>query len=99
MSMRRIREDQEGPAERTSVTLPRSLARRLETEAEVTGRSASAVVRDALQEYFARHEEEESLPPFVGIGDSGHTDTSERAEELIAEIIEERHPRHPRRRR
>jgi metal-responsive CopG/Arc/MetJ family transcriptional regulator len=84
------------PFERTSVTLYRSLVRLLDVEAEVTGRSASAIVRDALQEYFAR-QEPEPLPSFVGIGASGFTDTSARAEELVAEVVEERHPRKRRR--
>lgn len=77
------------PKERTTVSLPRSLARRLEREAEVTERPVSAVVRDALQEYFGR-QEPEPLPVFVGIGASGTTDTSERVHEVVGDMIEER---------
>lgn len=71
------------------MTLPRSLARRLSLEADVTGSSASAIVREALQGYFAR-QAPEPLPSFVGMGDSGRNDVAERADELLDEIMEER---------
>lgn len=67
-------------AERTTVTLPRSLARRLRLEAEALGRPISAVVREALEDYL---QSDALLPTFTGIGASGSSDTSERAEELI----------------
>lgn len=80
----------EGTA-RTTVSLPRRMAARLSYEADLTGRAVSAVVRDALERYFAG-QEEPPLPSFVGVGESGHGDTAERAEEIIGEIIEERFP-------
>ncbi|MFA5786211.1 MAG: hypothetical protein WDA71_04365 [Actinomycetota bacterium] len=64
------------------MTLPRPLARRLSVEARTSGRAASAIVRDALQEYFAK-QKAPPLPSFAGIGASGRADVSERAEELI----------------
>ncbi|MHB2021526.1 MAG: ribbon-helix-helix domain-containing protein, partial [Candidatus Xenobia bacterium] len=70
-------------SERTTVTLDRALARRLTVAARTSGRSVSAVVREALEKYFASQDEPD-LPSFTGIGDSGHTDTSERAEEILA---------------
>jgi metal-responsive CopG/Arc/MetJ family transcriptional regulator len=78
-------------SERTSVTLPASLAHRLTYEARRTRRSVSAVVRDALTEYLSKGGPVE-LPAFVGIGRSGHADTAERAEEILAEIVDERFP-------
>ena len=75
------------PSERTSVTLPSSLAHRLSYEARRTARSASAVVRDALTHYFADAQEPQ-LPSFVGIGRSGHADTSVRVDEVVDEVME-----------
>jgi metal-responsive CopG/Arc/MetJ family transcriptional regulator len=80
--------DREEPAERTSVTLPAALAARLTYEARRSRRSASAVVRDALTRYFADDTPAE-LPPFVGIGASGHSDTSARVDETVGEVLDE----------
>lgn len=74
---------------RTTVTLSPELAQRLSFEAETTKRSTSAVVRDALMGYFEQ-KKPPKLPSFTGIARSGHTDTSERVEDVIGEIIEER---------
>lgn len=70
------------PSERTSITLPADLMRRLIAAARGSGRSASAVVRDALEAYFSQTSVD--LPSFAGVGDSGTTDTSKRAEKIIA---------------
>jgi plasmid stability protein len=73
-----------GPTmERATITLPGSLARRLRIEAQVTGRSLSAVARDALEAYLGS-DESPPLPSFAAAGASGRHDVSERAEELIA---------------
>lgn len=84
--------DRDEVSERTSITLPASLANRLTYEARRTGRSASAVVRDALTSYFT-DATPASLPSFVAIARSGRTDTAEQAEEIIGEIVDERFPR------
>lgn len=76
--------------ERTSVSMPRSLARRVTAEQRATGRSASAIVRDALESYFAQ-QGEPGLPSFTGTGDSGRADTSARTEELVRKEILRRH--------
>jgi len=70
-------------AGRTSISLPKSLVRRLKVEAKMRKKPASAIVRTALERYFDRAEPE-ALPPFVGIGASGRRDIAERSEELIA---------------
>jgi hypothetical protein len=86
MSMKNTGE--QGPVERTTVSLTPSLARRLLYEAKRTGRPASAVVRDALTEYFASEGEAE-LPSFVGMASVGGN-LSERVDDLMVEIMDER---------
>ena len=77
-----MRMHKQATSERTTITLPAPLARRLTVEAQTTGSSVSAVVRDALEAFFAK-EKAPPLPSFVGVGASGRRDVSERAEELI----------------
>lgn len=72
-----------GGSERTTVTLPVELARRLRTQARATERPVSAIVREALEAYLGGQPAPE-LPSFTGVGDSGRTDLSERVEELLA---------------
>jgi len=81
MSMRHEIKGQD-PSERTTITLPRSLARRLRMAAETSGMSLSGFVRKALDAYLGQ--EQFALPSFTGSGSSGRKNTAERAEELIA---------------
>jgi plasmid stability protein len=76
-------------SERTTVTLPAALTRRLRTEARAHDRSVSSLIREALEAYLAGQPAPE-LPSFAGVGDSGITDLSERVEELLAEAIRRR---------
>ncbi len=76
-------------AERTSVTLPTELARRLRTQARAHQRSVSSIVREALEAYLAGQPPPE-LPSFAGVGASGIADLSERVEELLAEAARRR---------
>jgi hypothetical protein len=78
--------------ERTTVTLPRSVARRLRVEAEASGRSLSAVVSQAVQAYLDALSTP-PLPSFTGVAGSGRTDVSERAEELLRARIRRNEPR------
>jgi predicted transcriptional regulator len=75
--------------ERTTVTFPRELARRLRMEAQRTGRPVSAVVRDAVRAYLDRRGAP-PLPSFAGAGRSGRGDVSERAEELVGRRVRRR---------
>jgi len=77
----------EGPAERTTVSLPTSITRLLKAEAQMSRRSVSSIVREALEAYLSGREQP-GLPSFVGIADSGKGDLSERVEDLLAEAIE-----------
>jgi metal-responsive CopG/Arc/MetJ family transcriptional regulator len=83
-----VEESRKEPMERTSVTLPRSLATRLSYEANRRDTSASAVVRDALTQYFTGEGEPEP-PAFIGMFSGGHGDTSTRVDELIAAYLDE----------
>jgi plasmid stability protein len=76
-------------SERTTVTLPTELARRLRTEARAHDRSVSAIVREALEAYLAGQPAPE-LPSFAGVGASGMGDLSERVEELLARAARRR---------
>lgn len=77
------------PTERTTVSLPVGVVRRLKHQAESSGRSVSSIVREALHAYLAG-QPAPRMPSFVGIGRSGRSDISERYEELIAEGFDPR---------
>ena len=66
---------------KTTVYLDTEVALSLRRMAESEGRSQAELIRDALQTYTRRAKR----PKLPGIGefDSGHTDTSERAEEIL----------------
>jgi hypothetical protein len=81
--------EQETGSERTTVTLPVELARRVRTKARSQGRSVSAIVREALDAYLAGQPPPE-LPSFAGVGESGIPDLSERVEELLAKAARRR---------
>ncbi len=76
-------------SERTTVTLPTELARRLRTEARAHARPVSAIVREALEAYLGGQPAPE-LPSFAGVGESGIPDLSERVEELLVDAIRRR---------
>ena len=81
-SLREATED--SGSERTTITLPTELARRLRTQARAHERSVSAIVREALEAYLGGQPPPD-LPSFAGAGASGMPDLSERVEELLAE--------------
>lgn len=64
--------------ERTTISLPEELLKRLRLIAAERGTSMAALVREALEEKSASYRPK---PRSLGIGDSGHTDTSIRAGE------------------
>ena len=71
-----------------------ALIRRL---SRTTGRSKSAIVRDALAQYAAAHTEEvkhrttlDLLRPYIGILDSGGQQLSTNTHEKVRAIIEEK---------
>jgi Arc/MetJ-type ribon-helix-helix transcriptional regulator len=70
---------------RTTITLPDDLAAALERETRRRHTSASAVVREALTRYLGLSVDGEPRKlPFASLGRSGHHDTAENAEEILA---------------
>jgi len=69
---------------RTTVFLDDTLICRAMQKARAEGRSFAALVREAVATYLdARPAGHRPLPSFTGMYDSGHTDTSERVDELL----------------
>lgn len=68
---------------RTTIYLDSELELELKAEAERRRRPMAELVREAVRAYLAGDEAAE--PPGIGAFDSGHGDTAERAEELLAE--------------
>jgi metal-responsive CopG/Arc/MetJ family transcriptional regulator len=62
--------------ERTTISIPDHLLRRLRMIAAEQGTSMASVIREALEEKVDGYRPK---PRSLGIADSGHTDTSQRA--------------------
>jgi len=75
-----------GKTQRVTVTVPAPLAEQLVRESIDQSSTVSAVVREAVTEYFARREPE-GLPGFVGLAEHPDETLSERVEEIIAEDV------------
>ena len=69
---------------RTTVSLPDDLALVAAREARRRGVSLSEVTRQALTEHLRLVPDERRRMPFGKLGRSGHTDTSERVDEILA---------------
>jgi len=59
--------------ERTTISLPEELLKRLRLIAAERGTSMAALIREALEDKVGGHRPK---PKSLGIGDSGYTDTS-----------------------
>lgn len=68
---------------RTTLKIPDALDARLRHEAERRHRTISEVSREALEAYFGEPSGRRILRA-AGAGRSGHSDTSERIEEILA---------------
>lgn len=66
---------------KTTVYLDSDIALALRQMAEAQGRSQAEIIRQAL-ETFTRNARQPKIPG-IGEFDSGHTDTSERAEQIL----------------
>jgi len=86
---------------RTTLYLPPDLEVRLKLEGQRRGRPMAELVREAVVAYLAV--DQPPGPPGAGAFASGHTDTADRAEELLGETgfgeDEKRRPRVARKRR
>lgn len=69
--------------QRTTVKIPDALDARLRHEAERRGVTISEVSREALEAYLVGQPGRRRLGA-AGAGRSGHTDVSERIEEILA---------------
>lgn len=69
---------------RITVTLPDDVALAAEREAKRRRVSIAEVARCAFVAHLGLDLEEPRRLPFVGLFESGHTDTAERAEEILA---------------
>jgi hypothetical protein len=67
---------------RITIVVPDDLVALLENERRRRDMSAGAVVREALEAYLAHGEPGKKLP-FIGLGRSGHRDTSVRVDEIL----------------
>lgn len=65
--------------ERTTISIPKALLKRLKLQAAERGTSMAALIREALEEKAQRLQ---PRPKAVGIADSGFEDTSELAGEV-----------------
>jgi len=68
---------------RTTIYLDSDLDVEVKLEAMRTGRSSVEVIREALRAYLEQRRP--GLPPGAGEFHSGHTDTSERVDEILEE--------------
>jgi len=68
---------------RTSLFLDEQLIKRMQKLAHTRGVSFATVVREALAQYAADVEPASGVPSIAGRFASGHTDTSERVDELL----------------
>lgn len=82
----------ESGSERITISLPTDLGGRLRAQSRASGKAVSSIVKDAVERYYAE-QAAPTLPSFTGIGDSGTTDTSARAEELVGQAILNEHTR------
>lgn len=81
---------------RTTIFLDEGIERDLKSLAYQRREPVSHLVREAIARYVESEvEAAPRLPSFVGIAESGFTDTSERVDELVLAAIEARHGLRP----
>lgn len=69
---------------RTTILLDDDLADRLDYERRRRNQSTTAIVREALTEYLAGGKPRKRRLGFANLGRSGHRDTSEKIDEILA---------------
>jgi hypothetical protein len=77
---------------RTTIFLDEKLERQLKRKARAEGKSFAQCVREAVSAYVAEPKGPRPLPSWVGMFRSGHTDTSERVDEILAEMWAKKGP-------
>ncbi len=77
---------------RITISLPDEIAARVEREARRDQTSVSEIVRRNLTSRFGiSRDAAKRHIPFAGLFASGHTDTAERHDEILADVYERRH--------
>lgn len=73
---------------RTTVMLPEETMARLRYESRLRGSSVAEIVRDAVERHLAEPDAEgERRLGFIGIGEGGPVDASERVDEYVGKAI------------
>lgn len=74
---------------RTSIIIDEELLQRLQRLAKRRKTTSSKFIRDAVAQYVTEAEAEDRPRrfSFIGIAESGYTDTAERAEEILDEEL------------
>jgi metal-responsive CopG/Arc/MetJ family transcriptional regulator len=78
--------------QRRTISLPDNVADALDREARRRHVPFSQVVREALEEQFGINDDEQDFP-FIGLGASGYTNTSEEVDQVLDEILSEEEAR------
>jgi Arc/MetJ-type ribon-helix-helix transcriptional regulator len=78
---------------RITISLPDEMADILVDEARRCRRSVSEVAREALIERLGLDESKPREIPFAGVGASKEGDLSERVDEILGEILDEKYER------
>ena len=80
---------------RTTVKLPDEVDARLRKEAELRQTTVSSLVREAIEQFLSGRPRRRRRLPFTGLFASGYTDTSERVDQILAEIFADQVGRDP----
>lgn len=72
---------------RTTIKVPDDLDRAMRDEAARRGLTISDWTREAIEAHLPHQRGKRRLLGFIGAGNSGHTDTSERVDEILAEVL------------
>lgn len=75
---------------RTTVLLPDEISKLVELEADRQGVSPSVVLRDAISAYVLAKPKKRGIAKIAGSFESGHADTSERADDILKELTASR---------
>jgi hypothetical protein len=73
---------------RTTIMLDECLQVEAKYQAALEGKTMTALIHAALEEYIAAHRTPRPLPEFVGMGNSGDPHWAERDEEILAAEID-----------
>lgn len=73
---------------RTTILADESLLLEIKQLGDEMGKGFSEIVREALEDYVRVHRKKRKPISFIGLGRSGHSDVSSRAEEILEEDVD-----------